>query len=160
MANYALISNRGIVIQVTYVPDQYAATEADGKNYLHSLGLVGNWVQTSYNTRANVHYTRTPQMIGSDIAYIKDVPDNKTPFRKNYAQIGYKYDPTRDAFIPPRTSVYPSWVFDEATCTWVPPIPYPEDYRTSIYHWDEANTKWLFIMTIEDYVKTLPTTPS
>jgi len=160
MANYALVNNKGIVVQVTFVPNQYATTEEEGRNYLHSQGLSGNWVQTSFNTRANVHYTRTYQMVGSDVAYLKDIPDGGTPFRKNYANLGYKYDPTRDAFIPPKSVVYSSWVFDEATCTWIPPVPYPEDFHKNLYHWDEPNKKWSYVMPLDDYLKTLPTSPS
>lgn len=62
--------------------------EAEGADYCSRL-LGGRWVQTSYS--------------GS--------------FRKNFAGIGYAYDPERDAFIPPRLS--PSWVLDEESCRWV-----------------------------------------
>ena len=52
--------------------------------------LGGRWIQTSYNNN----------------------------FRKNYAGIGYIYDSTRDAFIPPKTDE--SWVLNEDTCRWEP----------------------------------------
>ena len=71
--------------------------------------LGGTWVQTSYN--------RT--------------------IRKNYAGIGYTYDETRDAFIPPQP--YASWVLDEETCLWVAPIPMPEGVHT----WDEQAGDWV-----------------
>jgi len=76
-------------------------------------GLVGDsfrWVQTSYNRN----------------------------FRKNYAGVGFIYDRVRDAFIPPQR--YPSWLFNEDTCQWDAPIPYPEDNKA--YSWDEATTSW------------------
>ena len=73
--------------------------------------LGGTWVLTSYN--GNV--------------------------RKNFAGIGYTYDETRDAFIPP--TPYPSWVLDEATCQWVAPIPYPTDGAD--YVWDEQAGDWI-----------------
>lgn len=63
--------------------------EAYGQEYLNSLGLEGIWIQTSYNKN----------------------------FRKNFAGIGYTYDETRDAFIPPKPEG--SYVLDEETCTWV-----------------------------------------
>jgi hypothetical protein len=63
----------------------------------------------------------------------------KTPFRFNYAQPGYTYDPDRDAFIPPKP--FESWVLDEATCLWVAPTPMPEDGET--YEWDEETTSWV-----------------
>ena len=77
-------------------------------------GLVGdsfNWVQTSYNGN----------------------------FRKNYAGVGYTYDKTRDAFIPPQP--YPSWTLNEETCQWDSPVSYPEDDKN--YSWDEDTTAWV-----------------
>ena len=82
------------------------------KNFINS-GLVGDeflWVQTSYN-------------------------DN---FRKNFAGIGYAYDSTRNAFIPPQP--YPSWTLVEATCRWEAPVTKPDDNKN--YTWDEATTNW------------------
>jgi hypothetical protein len=58
-------------------------------------------------------------------------------FRFNYAGIGFSYDPARDAFIPP--TPYPSWVLDEATCTWVAPTPKPD----GDYVWDEQAGDWV-----------------
>jgi hypothetical protein len=80
------------------------------------------WKRTSYNTVGNKH------------------PDNK-PFRKNYAGIGYKYDATRDAFIPPQPFL--SWVLNETTCLWDAPVAYPTDGQR--YQWDEATTSWVVI---------------
>lgn len=57
--------------------------------------------------------------------------------RKNYAGIGYSYDATRDAFIPPQP--YDSWVLNEDTCNWDAPTPYPDDGKK--YTWDEV-THW------------------
>jgi hypothetical protein len=76
--------------------------------FVENLG--GTWVQTSYNST----------------------------FRKNYAGIGFTYDPERDAFIPPKP--YPSWQLIEATCQWEAPTPYPTD--GSYYIWNEANLDW------------------
>lgn len=59
-------------------------------------------------------------------------------YRKNYAGIGYFYDETRDAFIPPKP--FPSWVLIEETCTWVSPIDYPDDGTT--YTWNEEGLTW------------------
>ncbi len=58
--------------------------------------------------------------------------------RKNYAGIGYTYDATRDAFIPPQPFV--SWVIDEETCQWEAPTPYPQDGK--IYTWNEEQVQW------------------
>lgn len=61
--------------------------------------------------------------------------------RKNYAGIGYTYDPERDAFIPPKP--FPSWILVEETCRWDAPVAYPNDGKR--YSWDEATTNWIEI---------------
>ncbi len=84
-------------------------------------GLFGDgWVQTSYNTRGGEH------------------PEG-TPLRKNFAGIGYAYDVERDAFIPPQN--YPSWLLNEDTCLWEPPVPHPNDGK--VYRWDEDTLAWV-----------------
>jgi hypothetical protein len=83
-----------------------------GQDYLAlDLGLGGTWLQTSYN--ANI--------------------------RKNFAGPGYSYDPVRDAFVPP--APFMSWVLDEATCRWSPPLPYPSDGER--YRWKEEDGRWI-----------------
>lgn len=81
--------------------------------------IPGQWVQTSYNTYAGQH------------------PEGR-PLRKNYAGIGYIYDSVRDAFYAPQP--YPSWVLDEETCQWQPPVPYPADGNR--YIWSEESASW------------------
>ena len=86
-----------------------------------NLGVVGEgWVKTSYNTHGGVH------------------TNGKTPLRKNYAGVGYTYDTTRDAFIPPQP--YPSWTLNEDTCLWDCPVAYPDDGEN--YSWDESAKSW------------------
>ena len=85
------------------------------------------WVQTSYNTRGGKHYD--PET---------GLEDNKTPLRKNYAGIGFRFDAELDAFIPP--TPYPSWILDEETCLWNAPIPYPNDDK--MYIWNEQEQEW------------------
>ena len=58
--------------------------------------------------------------------------------RKNYAGIGYTYDTVRDAFIPPKP--YPSWILNEQTCLWDPPVAMPQDGNR--YQWNEETTSW------------------
>ena len=91
MGHYAKIED-GIVTQVIV---------ADGPDWCEQ-NLGGEWVQTSYNTTGGVH------------------SGGKFPIHKNYAGIGYSYDPVRDAFIAPQPS--PLWVFNEDTCRWELPI--------------------------------------
>jgi hypothetical protein len=77
--------------------------------------------QTSYNTRGGVH------------------SNGGTPFRKNYAGIGYTYDSQRDAFIPPKP--FNSWVLNETTCRWDAPVSMPIDNK--MYTWDENTVNWV-----------------
>ena len=58
--------------------------------------------------------------------------------RKNYAGIGFSYDATRDAFIPPKP--YPSWTLNETTCLWECPVAYPDD--GNVYEWNETDQQW------------------
>jgi hypothetical protein len=95
--------------------------ETVGAKKLHDM-LGGTWVQTSYNTWNNQHRS------------------GGTPFRKNYACIGGKYDPARDAFMSSNATIYPSWVLNEDTCQYDSPVPYPTDDKR--YEWDEETTNW------------------
>ena len=63
--------------------------------------------------------------------------------RKNYAGIGFTYDPELDAFIGPKP--YDSWLLNETTCQWEAPTPYPTNGFT--YNWNESNLAW----DIEDF---------
>ena len=121
MAHFAKIEN-GIVVQVIVAESDFIST-----------GVVGDpasWVQTSYNTRGGVHYGADGQ------------PDDGEPLRKNYAGIGYSYDETKDAFIPPKP--YASWILNEDTCRWEAPVEYPTD--GIMYVWDEEITNWKAIV--------------
>jgi hypothetical protein len=63
--------------------------------------------------------------------------------RKNYAGIGYKYDPNADVFIAPQP--YPSWSLDE-NYDWQAPTPKPEGID---WYWDEATTSWVEVPTFK-----------
>jgi len=96
----------------------------------HINTLDGEWIQTSYNTRGNVHY-------GSD-----GNPDNGIPVRGNYAALDYVYDRTHDVFYAPQP--YPSWTLNHSTWTWEAPTIYPTDGKK--YEWNESSTSWLEIL--------------
>jgi hypothetical protein len=109
MSHFAKVEN-GVVTQVI-------VAEQD----VIDSGLFGTgWVQTSYNTHGGQH------------------PEGR-PLRKNYAGVGYTYDESRDAFIPPKP--FASWRLDENTCLWQAPVAYPLDGTS--YVWDEATTSWV-----------------
>jgi len=87
--------------------------------------------QTSYNTHGGVH------------------SNGGTPFRKNYAGLGYTYDANRDAFIPPKP--YNSWVLNETTCLWNAPVAMPSDVGQGDppkrYTWNEETRTWDLVTT-------------
>jgi hypothetical protein len=89
--------------------------------------LDGQWVQTSYNTRAGIHYAPN-----------SNDPDGGIALRKNYAGVGFTYDEVRDAFIPPKE--YDSWVLNDETCQWESPVSYPDD--GNMYLWNEETKTW------------------
>jgi hypothetical protein len=118
MAHYAFIDSNNIVTEVIPGRDE----GENGVDWEQWYGDFRGQVckRTSYNTFGNQH------------------PEGK-PFRKNYAGIGYTYDATRDAFIPPKP--FSSWVLNEETCLWDAPVAMPADGQ--LYNWDEATTSWV-----------------
>jgi len=121
MSHFAKLDENNMVIFVTVGRQEDDGLEAE---LTARTGEV--YKQTSYNTRGGVHYT---DGLPSD--------DQSKALRFNYAGIGFTYDETRDAFIPPQP--YPSWVLDEGTCLWVAPIPMPD----GDYVWDEDAGDWV-----------------
>jgi hypothetical protein len=117
MAHFAKLNENNIVLEVLVVNNNVLDSsneESSGIAFLTEwAGGYSSWKQTSYNGL----------------------------FRKNYAGIGFTYDATRDAFIPPKP--FNSWVLDEATCQWQAPIPMPVDDK--FYRWDEDTTSWVEI---------------
>lgn len=111
MAYFAELDQNNTVLRVISVDNEMLldengiAQEQIGIEFCQLLFNGGKWLQTSYNTWENKH------------AY------NKEPFRKNYAGIGYIYDETRDAFIPPKLEDF--YVLDEEKCTWYDPLYEP-----------------------------------
>lgn len=121
MAHFAQLDDNNLVLQVIVVHNNDCKdengneSEAVGVAFCKSLlGDATRWKQTSYNGN----------------------------MRKNYAGIGYQYDPIRDAFIPPKP--FASWVLDENTCRWNAPVAYPNDEKK--YIWDETSVNWIEII--------------
>tara|TARA_R100000655_G_scaffold61026_4_gene99411 strand:+ start:129 stop:476 length:348 start_codon:yes stop_codon:yes gene_type:complete len=111
MAHFAKLGTGNIVTAVHVVSNDVATTEQAGVNFLNDLYKTRDvWKQTSYNNN----------------------------IRKNYAGIGYTYDQTRDAFIPPQP--FNSWTLDEDTCLWEAPVAYPSDGKN--YEWNETSKSW------------------
>ena len=121
MANFAKLGTGNIIERVEVVSNDIATTEQAGVEFLQNLYKDrAVWKQTSYNTRGGVHLT------------------GGTPFRKNYAGIGYKYDTSRDAFIPAKP--FNSWILNETTCQWEAPVALPDTENR--YNWNEETTSW------------------
>jgi hypothetical protein len=121
MAHFAKLGVGNKVLKVEIVSNDIATTEQAGVDFLNNLyGTNDVWKQTSYNTKGGIHKT------------------GGTPFRKNYAGIGYKYDTSKDAFIPPKP--YNSWTLNETTCLWEAPVALPDTENR--YNWNEENQTW------------------
>ncbi len=121
MAHFAKIGTGNIVEKVEVVSNDVATTEQAGVDFLNNLyGTRDVWKQTSYNTYGGVH------KLGG------------TPFRKNFAAVGGKYDPIRDAFYNPQP--YFSWTLNETTCLWEAPIALPDTENR--YNWNEETQQW------------------
>jgi len=128
MAHFAKLGIGNKVERVETISNDIATTEQAGVDFLNNLyGTNDIWKQTSYNTIGGVHN------------------NGGTPFRKNYAGIGFKYDQTRDAFIPPRP--FDSWTLNTTTCLWEAPTPMPEYTQEQLdndnkYRWNEETQSW------------------
>jgi hypothetical protein len=120
MAHFSKVVN-GKVIDIIVADEDFFETFVDDS--------PGQWIQTSYNTRGGVHY---------DPETGEPSADQSKAFRKNYGGVDYTYDSDLDAFIPPKP--YSSWVLNEDTCLWEPPIEKPDE--ENYYVWDEENTTW------------------
>lgn len=121
MSHFAKVLD-GKVIQVIVAEPEFFDTFVDSS--------PGQWIQTSYNTRGGVHYGPNGE------------PDGGIALRGNYAGIGYTYDPQNDVFYAPQP--YPSWILNETTWLWEPPVAYPNDGE--MHFWDEPTTSWKVIV--------------
>ena len=120
MAHFAQVDENNVVTQVIVVANNEllldgVENETKGIEFCKSLlGENTRWVQTSYN--GNI--------------------------RKNYAGIGYTYDPVADHFFAPQP--YPSWTLD-ADAKWQSPILYPVE-EGKFFTWDEPTLSWVEIV--------------
>ena len=120
MSHFAKVEN-GIVTSIIVAEQDFI-----------NSGAVGNptdWIQTSYNTRGNIHYDQD------------GTPDGGIALRGNYAGIGYIYDQENDVFYPP--APYPSWILNTSSWLWEPPTPRPTDDKA--YIWSEDTQNWVEI---------------
>ena len=126
MAHFAKLDATLTVCCVTVGRD-----EDSGKELELCARTGETYRQTSYNTRGGVYYEADGETPSAD---------QSKAFRKNYAAVGFRYDPDRDAFIPPKP--YPSWTLNEDSCQWHSPVPMPTEPNPGGYMWDENNQQW------------------
>ena len=115
MAHFVRLENnvvvQGIVVSNKDTADEHGVEKEDiGIAFCSNL-LGGTWKQTSYNAR----------------------------IRKNYAGIGYTYDETLDAFVPPKP--FASWLLDTDKAQWKAPVDMPSDDKK--YTWNEDTLAWV-----------------
>jgi len=130
MASFAKIGLNSKVIEVISVNNEIlkdsngVEQEVNGIDFLTKLTGWAIWKQTSYNTFGGVH------KLGG------------TPFRKNFAGIGYTYDENIDAFIP--KNPFNSWILNEDTCLWESPVDMPTEEleENQYYSWNESAINW------------------
>lgn len=118
MAHYAVLNMNNVVTEII-VGKNENDTNTNWELYYQNI-KTQICKRTSYNTLGGVH------------------KNGGTPFRKNYASIGYTYDEIRDAFIPPKP--YESWILNEDSCLWEAPVEYPNDGEK--YNWNEETQTW------------------
>lgn len=127
MAHFAKVQD-GIVTRVIVAEQEFFDTFVDDS--------PGRWLKTSYNMRGGVYYDPATNQPASDQSVITGDEGRE---RKNYAGIGFTYDSTRNAFIPPQP--FASWTLNETSCLWEAPVAYPDDGQ--MYRWDEDTTNWV-----------------
>ena len=111
MAHFAKLDENNFVIEVHVVHDINAPTEGKGIEFLQGWSNGHPyWKQCSYNASV----------------------------RKNFPGKGYQYDAGRDAFVAPKP--FTSWILDDATGGWEPPVQWPHDGM--LYVWDEEVLNW------------------
>ena len=116
MAHFSKISG-SIVVEVIVAEQEEINKRIDSSS----------WIQTSFNTHANVH-----------LDPITHEPDGGIALRGNYGSVGSYYDQANDVFIDPKP--YPSWTLSTSSWLWSAPID-PPDYLKE-YTWDEDNQVW------------------
>tara|TARA_R100000935_G_C2830995_1_gene165078 strand:+ start:920 stop:1465 length:546 start_codon:yes stop_codon:yes gene_type:complete len=127
MAHFIKLDENNIVVDSFVIHDNELKDNENNEQEILGIKFCvklfgdANYKQTSYNTAGGVH------LLGG------------TPFRKNYAGLGYTYDESKDAFIEPKP--YSSWTLNEETCIWEAPVDKPENEQ--FYIWDETTTSWI-----------------
>jgi hypothetical protein len=127
MSHWAEINENNLVIR-TVVGDNNDPNGDEGYQWiLDNLG--GTWIKTSYNAVAGKW--RNPA---------SNELTNNPGFRKNYGSPGYTYNEVLDAFVPPKP--FESWILNEETCLWEPPVEHPANTEGYVWEWSEDSQQW------------------
>ena len=130
MAHYAFLDKNNIVTEVIVGKNEGEEDIDWEDHYGNFRGQVCK--STSYNTHQGKYWGH------NHVSH-----EQSKAFRKNFAGIGYLYDEQRDAFIPPKP--YSSWILNEDSCTWEPPIPQPPTCVNGVnrrVEWNEETQSW------------------
>jgi len=121
MAHYAFLDKNNIVTEVIIGVDETELIEGKTPEKWYGDFRGQTCKRTSYNTVGNQHL------------------NGGTPFRGNYAGIGFIYDAGFDVFIAPKP--FPSWKLNYTTYQWEAPVPMPTELAN--YRWSEHNQEWI-----------------
>tara|TARA_B100001778_G_C18543267_1_gene609345 strand:- start:391 stop:876 length:486 start_codon:yes stop_codon:yes gene_type:complete len=157
MAHYAKVKE-GKVVEVIVADATFFDTFVDN--------TPGEWIQTSYNTRGNIHYkpnsdepspivyldssgstffNETSASVSGSLPITASDTSQTLALRGNYAGIGFTYDSTHDAFYAPQP--YNSWILDTGSFNWDAPVSYPTGDATGSYtgsyKWSESDLNWI-----------------
>lgn len=113
MAHYAYLDENNIVVAVIVGKDETELIEGLDTETYYAQGTPYTVKRTSYNGK----------------------------IRKQYAGIGFSYDPVSDVFISPQP--FPSWILDH-NFDWQPPKPMPDGDN---WAWDEEKQEWVNVET-------------
>jgi hypothetical protein len=116
MAHYAFLDKNNVVTEVITGVDENELIEGKTPEQWYGEFRAQKCVRTSYNKN----------------------------IRKHFAGIGYTYDESFDAFIPPRP--FPSWKFDYESFEWKSPIPKPSEIDGYVWRWSEPNQEWIKLL--------------
>ena len=131
MAEFAKIDESNIVLRVDHVEDDIATDEAAGQAHLEETTgwPAAQWIMTDKNTHRNQSL------------------NGGSPFRGNYAGIGYEWDPSEQVFWPAKGDNPASWVKNTTTYDWEAPAGLLPDLTddellTHYWRWDEDTLQW------------------
>lgn len=119
MSHWAELDDNNIVLRVTVGDNNDPAGDEGYQWLIDNLG--GRWVKTSYNSKEGKYWVWKEEQKftedGQEYTCTQFLESDKPHFRYNFAGIGFYYDETRDAFIPPKPEEG-NWILNEETCVW------------------------------------------